>query len=301
MTLGVHLTDAKYERLLLCHFRPHKLYWDSMKKTVFIVLSVLISLSGVIFIFSRLSSALWADVFQTPSDLPANLDAEVTPEKLSVSPPIPILMYHHITEYTNDGNPSIYVSPQHFEEQLQWLSDHGFQTVGLDSFRHPTPTTGKPFVLTFDDGYQDAYTQAFPVLKKYGFQATFYIVTNDMDKSGFLSENEMLEMKAAGMNFGSHSLSHPDLTGVFQRQAEEEIYGSKKALERELGTPVTDFCYPGGTNDRNIENIIANSGYETATTTVDKVVSGPTDPFRLNRLNIGDATNFDTLPALTSL
>ncbi len=75
----------------------------------------------------------------------------------------------------------------------------------------------------------------------------------------------------------------------------------RDAVPDVLFTPVTDFCYPGGTNDRNIENIIANSGYETATTTVDKVVSGPTDPFRLNRLNIGDATNFDTLPALTSL
>ncbi|MEI7749660.1 MAG: polysaccharide deacetylase family protein [Candidatus Moraniibacteriota bacterium] len=271
-----------------------------MKQTVLII-SVLISLSGIFFIFSRFSPALWTEFSQTIPDMPAGLDADTAPEELSVSPPVPILMYHHIREYGNDGNPSIYVSPQRFEEQLQWLFSHGFRTVGLDYFRHPTPVSGKPFILTFDDGYQDAYDQAFPTLKKYGFQATFYIVTNDMNRSGFLSTGEMLEMKDAGMRFGSHSLSHPNLTQVFQGQAEREIYGSKNVLEEALGTTVDDFCYPGGANDRNVENIVANSGYKTATTTVSEVVSGPTDPLRLNRMNIGDSTRFDDLSALTSL
>jgi len=271
-----------------------------MKQTVLII-SVPISLSGVVFIFSRFSPALWTNRSQMFPEMPAGLDTDAAVEDISVSPPVPILMYHHISEYENDGNPSIYVSPRNFEEQIRWLFSHGFRTVGLDYFRHPTSVSGKPFILTFDDGYQDAYDQVLPTLRKYGFQATFYIVTNDMNRSGFLSTVEMLEMKAAGMNFGFHLLSHPNLTQVFQEQAEREICGSKQVLEEALGTPVTDFCYPGGTNDRNVENIVANSGYETATTTVSEVASGPTDPLRLNRLNIGDSTRFDDLPALTSL
>jgi len=271
-----------------------------MKKT-FLIISVLVSLSGISFIFYRLHSALQETRIQTLPEIPPNLRSQATPEEISVSPAVPILMYHHISEYQNDGNPSIYVSPKSFESQIDWLASHGFRTIGLDYFRNPVKLSGKPLVLTFDDGYQDAYTTVFPLLKKYGFRATFYIVTNDMDKPGFLSRDEMTEMAAAGMNFGSHSLSHPDLTRLFRYQAEQEIYGSKKILEEAVGTTVTDFCYPGGINDREIETIVANSGYATATTVISDVVSGKTDPLRLNRLNIGDETRFDDLPVLTNL
>ncbi len=271
-----------------------------MKKTLLIA-SVIISLSGISFIFFRLYSSLQRDASVTLADLPVNLDFPADREEFSVPTAVPILMYHHISGYPNDGNPSIYASLWSFEVQMEWLSSHGFRTVGLDYFRYPKKIDGKPIILTFDDGYQDAYTQAFPVLKKYGFLATFYIVTDDIDRNGYLSKNEISEMRSAGMNFGSHSLSHPDLTAASQRRAEREIYNSKKILEQVIGTTVTDFCYPGGAHNWNVENIVANSGYTTATTTDNDVVFGKIDPLRLNRLNIGNETNFDDVPALKNL
>ena len=231
---------------------------------------------------------------QTPTDLALR---RIPPQTIRLPAPVPILMYHHIATVPNGGD-ILYVSPEHFATQLEWLKEHGYQTVGLDYIRHPSAITGKPVILTFDDGYHDAYEQAFPLLRSHDFQGTFYIVTNDLDKFGFLNEIELLEMASNGMRFGSHTLSHPDLTAITPTQVGNETYGSKKLLERILGVPVTDFCYPGGRFTPDTETIVTNSGYLTATTTVDDTNTGAIDPFALNRIPVRDDTDFDHIPAI---
>ncbi|MEI8344427.1 MAG: polysaccharide deacetylase family protein [Candidatus Moraniibacteriota bacterium] len=273
-----------------------------MKKISFILL-LFISLLGVFLIFCQIY-ANNRENFPISMEIPPNLNSQITPTEVFVSPAVPILMYHHIQDYPGGKNPadaSIFVSPASFEAQLNWLALNNFQTVNLSYFKNPTRISGKPIVLTFDDGYQDAYDQVFPILKKYGFRATFYPIVNNINKSGFLTKNEILEMQTNGMTFGSHSLSHPNLTEISEQQAEQEIYASKKILEKIIGKEVSDFCYPGGKLNQNAINILANSGYQTATTTSNKVNLGKTDPLQLNRLDVQNDTHFENFPALDNL
>ena len=269
------------------------------QKKALLLISVLVSMSGVAYIM-YLVYAMVSERFGTYEDMPTNVSSMSASREISVSPPVPILMYHHIRTDIGNDNPAIYVSPERFETQLSWLFAHGFQTVSPEYFGSPSKRSGKPIVLTFDDGYRDAYETVFPLLQKYGFHATFYLIVDDIDKPGNLTRDEIAEMRAAGMNFGSHTLTHPNLTTAFSWQVEREISGSKKALEDILGAEVNDFCYPGGAFDENVANVVAAAGYRTATTTVDEVVSGKTDPLMLNRLNIGEETRFENLPSLNA-
>lgn len=271
-----------------------------MKKS-FPILLIAISLFGTFLIYEKLYSVATENRIRQLPPIPINLDVATKPLSISIPQAVPILMYHHIQIFPGSQNPSdadIFVSPQSFESQLQWLAAHNFQTVGLDYFSHPTPMTKKPIILTFDDGYQDAYDTSFPLLKKYGFTGTFYPIADDIDKSGFVSSDEIVQMEKGGMTFGSHTLSHPNLTTLTTAQAEQEIYASKIILQRITAAPVTDFCYPGGTFNAAVETIVQNSGYTTATTTVTGTNIGTADPLTLNRLQIKNNTKFGDVPEL---
>ena len=287
-----------------CHFGDFKLYWKCIMKKTFFLFRVLLSLLGTSLIMRRLFLSVQENHLRTPPAIPANLNSPVTPQKISLTPAVPILMYHHIQAYPggqNPSSPSIFVSPENFTAQLDWLAANDFQTVTPAYLTHPEKIDKKPLILTFDDGYRDVYDTAFPLLKKYHFQATFYLIVNNIDKPGFLTQAQILEMQQAGMNFGSHTLSHPNLTTISDQKAAEEIYASKKILEQITGTPVTDFCYPGGAISQAVENIVANSGYTTAVTTVNESNANQVDPLRLNRLFIQNDTRFPDLPALKKI
>lgn len=256
------------------------------------ILAICVSLTGfflIVWKFSFLKE--WHGVF---TEISPQFIASEPQHEVSLPVPVPILMYHHIGNRPSDSSSDLFVSPQTFESHLAWLAEHGFHTVSLDAFQHPATLSGKPIILTFDDGYQDAYTQAFPLLKRYGFQGTFYIVTNDIGKDGFVTKDELLTMKNDGMTLGSHSLSHPDLTKVSALQARREIYESKKALEQILNTDIQDFCYPSGIFDQNIEEIVENSDYKTAVSTVNDTNATKTNIFRLNRFAIREDTNLES-------
>jgi len=273
-----------------------------MRKPLSIFL-LFVSLAGTFLIVGKLYSVIKENRIRQLPPIPSGLDAPVAPRAISLSQPVPILMYHHIQIFPGSHNPAdadIFVSPHVFETQLQWLAAHNFQTVGLDYFAHPTPLPKKPIVLTFDDGYEDAYSTAFPLLKKYGFTGTFYPIVNDIDQSGFLTTGEILEMEKGGLTFGSHTLTHPNLTTLSSAQAQQEIYASKIILQRITGTPITDFCYPGGTFNAAVETIVQNSGYATATTTVAATNSGTLDPLTLKRVQIKNGTDMGTVPQLNN-
>jgi len=121
-------------------------------------------------------------------------------------------------------------------------------------------------------------------------------VENDIDKPGHLTRDEILEMQREGMHFGSHTLSHPDLTTISEQQAQKEIYESRTDLEKMLHAKISDFCFPGGAFNQDVENIVSNSGYRTAVTTNNTTNFGQTDPLQLNRLDIRDNTKFEDLP-----
>ena len=279
--------------------RQKKKYKKTLKMK-YKILFIFVFLIGLFLILWKAFLVVETKIALDLSPAATNLSSQATPHEISVPFPVPILMYHHIQDYPGNSNSILFVSPQNFESQMKWLSDNNFQTVSFDYLKNPTKLSGKPVILTFDDGYKDAFEIALPILEKYNFQATFYLIVDDINKPAYLTKDEILELKNDGMHFGSHTLSHPDLTTISEQQAEQEIYGSKTMLEQLIGSKISDFCFPGGVSDEEIENIVINSGYSTATTTASGINVGDIDPFKLNRLNILNDTKFQNLPGFAN-
>lgn len=181
---------------------------------------------------------------------------------------LPILMFHAL-----DDRPSILsFSPQLFQYALASLHKHGYQTLDLgevaDNLRQHKSFPDPSCVITFDDGYQSVYTEAFPLLQRYGMSATVFLTVGrqkttksryrlpSMEGRSMLSWGEIREMQQGGIAFGAHTLTHPDLTRLSMEQATIEIVQSKEIIEDALSTPVTSFAYPFGYFDQRSQAIV---------------------------------------------
>ncbi len=208
---------------------------------------------------------------------------------------VPILMYHYISVPPPDAD--IYrldlsVTPAAFESQMQYLADEGYHPIRVedltDYLLNGTPLPPKPIVLTFDDGYADNYANAFPVLKKYKFPATFFVITQFIDdkKPGYMTWDQLEEMAIEGMEIGSHTLDHPDLHGKPLAFQETEIAGSKLMIEARIGTPVKSFCYPAGHYDLRTLEVLRSSGYLAATTEMQGTLQSTQNLYLLRRIRV---------------
>lgn len=188
---------------------------------------------------------------------------------------VPILMYHYIRDVGEAADPMgfrLSVRPDRFAEQMAWLAAEGYQPVRMHDLagclRAQQPCPRRPVALTFDDGYADAATAALPVLRRYGFPATFYIVTEFVGQPGYLSWEQIAELRDAGMEIGSHTLSHAGLSGLAREAARVEIVRSKAILEERLGIEVYSFSYPAGDYTDEIAAIVREAGYSNAVITL---------------------------------
>ena len=173
---------------------------------------------------------------------------------------LPILTFHAL-----DDRPSVIsFSPRVFRRGMARLHENGYQTLSLleavDFVHQGKPFPDRSFVITFDDGYPTVFDEAFPVLQQYGMAATVFLTVganrpNPDDRlptlqgRSMLSWREIREMRSYGIDFGAHTLTHPDLTRLSFRQAEIEVYESKAIIEHALNVPVTSFAYPFGRYD----------------------------------------------------
>lgn len=219
---------------------------------------------------------------------------------------IPILMYHRVCPDGAAPCPWI-VTASTFERQLEWLRTRGFRSLDADSL-HLTSLMKtrecdkRPCVaLTFDDGYLDNFTVAFPLLCKYGFTATIFLVSdvdprvNFWDRAGpmagapLLRAEHVREMAAAGIRFGAHGVTHRRLTSLDDITAVSELSRSKEVLEDLLDKEVRSFAYPYGAVDGRAKALVRRSGYETAFA----VNSGPLHPeddrFEIRRVRVGNS------------
>jgi peptidoglycan/xylan/chitin deacetylase (PgdA/CDA1 family)/GT2 family glycosyltransferase len=189
---------------------------------------------------------------------------------------LPILMYHSVSATGSSGLTRYRVTPEAFEEQLQYLHDAGFRTATLEEWRlameAKRPLSGRAIGITFDDGYRDFLVDAWPLLAKYGFSATVFLVagrigqSNEWDQhSGqvipLLEWDEIRELQMEGIEFGSHSLSHRVLTELPVQEVAREIAHSKKILEQGLGTHVRVLAYPYGASDNVIHHLAGACGF----------------------------------------
>jgi len=166
---------------------------------------------------------------------------------------VPILYYHRINDVV-EGIDELHVKPAEFEKQMQYLKDNGYTVITFDDL-DKTEHIQKPVIITFDDGYEDNYTYAYPILKKFGFKATVFLVADFVGNSSILNKDEILEMRDL-VNFQSHTLSHPELTKLKPEEAEKEISLSKTKLEELTGTKMNAFAYPVGYYNANILEMV---------------------------------------------
>ncbi len=190
-------------------------------------------------------------------------------------PRIPVLCYHRVCPANERGadSPSLCVSPEQFYAQMRLLKWLGYRTltpqdlVAYSESRKNLPK--KSVLLTFDDGYEDNYTYAFPILKKLAFKATIFLVTNQINgknvwDSGALSmlkENQIEEMHLGGIIFGSHTETHCDLSRGNLEQLKIELVNSKKKLEEITHRFDLSFCYPYARLNPLAKQIVKENGY----------------------------------------
>ena len=179
--------------------------------------------------------------------------------------PIPILMYHGINDNVF-GNSSLFVTVQDFDNQMKYLHDNGFTTLFLSEINQ-AQNFEKPIIITFDDGYIDNYTNAFPILKKYNIKASMYVITQWLDGTNCLSPQMILEMHNSGLvEIGSHTLTHVYLGATDYAEQERQLRDSKKYLEELLGKEINTIAYPYGSANNDTYNI-ARKYYSYAVTT----------------------------------
>ena len=216
---------------------------------------------------------------------PADLETPILPptQPLYTSVQVPILMYHHIS---NDVPPtalgmSLNVTVKMFTQQLDYLKQQGYHTITFnqlfDAMYYAGPLPPRPIILTFDDGYDDAFHFAYPILKAHGYSGMFYIITGKAGWAGYLNWQEIRTMFAQGMQIGSHTIHHVDIGSLFlysRAMAQQELQVSQAALQKQLGTVIQQFCYPSGAPfktgslwlQQQIMTLLAADGYVGATT-----------------------------------
>lgn len=221
----------------------------------------------------------------TPTITPTPTPAFITVEKGKIT--VPILLYHHITTALDGSRYN--VNPAIFDEQMKWLYDNHYTTISVSQVASLIINGGqmplRPVVITFDDGNIDVYQNAYPILDKYGFTATFYIVDRYLNGKDMISTAQVKELIQKGWEIGSHSKYHTDLMSV-GADLETEIRQSKLDLQERLGITINSFAYPFGLANEQVIDKTIRSGYTSAVGLGEATTHGYYDIFYLNRIEI---------------
>lgn len=202
-------------------------------------------------------------------------------------PRIPILMYHGVRSRLDGRHPyyETTTEPKVFARQMQFLCEQGCTAITLDDavnrlFEQRTESR-KDVVITFDDGYEDFYTNAYPILAERGFMATVFVVTGFVQTrcrngsgAAFLNWNQVRELHACGIQIGSHTVTHPELRSLRFEEMNAELGRSKAMIEENLGAPVKSFSYPFAFPEadrkftRSLAGALAEHGYLCGVSTI---------------------------------
>jgi peptidoglycan/xylan/chitin deacetylase (PgdA/CDA1 family) len=218
---------------------------------------------------------------------------------------VPILMYHSISDNLFGKSHPYYqinTSPQVFARQMRWMRSNGYRTLDLTQMwtaMEAGQDLSKTVVITFDDGYRDFYTDAFDAMRQCDFTATIFLATDRIKDSpvriegvDYLTWAEVKELHAAGIRFGSHTVTHPDLRSLGPEQIEYEVGCSKETIEQKIGAAVESFSYPFAfpEEDKNftqfLVGILENQGFENGVSTIIGRASKSNNHFYLPRLPV---------------
>jgi len=168
-----------------------------------------------------------------------------------------VVQFHAVSDVILSDDDALYASPSVFDAQMKAIVDGGYTTVFADAYGEYTERT---VAVTFDDGYENVYTEAFPILKKYGIKATVFLITSE--RPNHLTDAQIKEMVDSGLiMFGSHTVNHYDMTTLTYDEMIEELKTSKADVERVSGQAVTCFAYPHGAYNDDAKRAVEECGY----------------------------------------
>ena len=215
-----------------------------------------------------------------------------------------VLMYHGTTDTKPSNQYSI--QAEKFVAQLKYLKKNGWHTALVKDLKEPKKLPKKTVLLTFDDGYADNYEGAFLPLLDHEMKATWFIVSNCVDKHAhwmgaetnetkMLSGSQLKEMVQHGMEIASHTCSHPDLTTLSYPNQLEELKKSKETLESILSDKISSFAYPYGRYNQDSIKAVEQAGYTQACSVRSGFYRNAESPFLIRRVTIFDTDTVSTL------
>ena len=214
---------------------------------------------------------------------------------------LPILMYHRIASSGAAPLARYRLAPEQLEAQLAYFRDEGFRSVGFEEFgralRARRALPGRALMLTFDDGCRDFLTEAWPLLRAYGFGATIFVVadrvggTNEWDSAygdevDLLGWDDLRRLVRAGVEIGSHTATHPHLTDLSLPDVVREAARSRTTILRELGVEPSAIAYPYGDVDATVGKLVGAVGYAYGVTAEARRARLVDDPLRLPRIEV---------------
>lgn len=210
---------------------------------------------------------------------------------------VPIVMYHHIDLLEKFEVATI--PPERFEKHLQYLTKNRFDVLTMDDLieakKNNKPLSRKTVALTFDDGYLDNFTNAFPLLQKYGLKATMFVSSDLIGQPGYMDWDQLRAMRDYGIVIGSHTRRHEYLPQLKPEELTDEIFNSRKILQEQLNHPVDHFSYPVGGFNSLIKEMVKKAGYTSAVSTNRGYDRHNKDLFELKRVTIDEQDNFGAI------
>jgi peptidoglycan/xylan/chitin deacetylase (PgdA/CDA1 family) len=202
-----------------------------------------------------------------------------------------VVMYHRIDVWAPSDPVSqrLTISPAQFTDELRSLHRNGLHTVGIaelvrDLSAHQPPQHA--VLLTFDDGYRDQFTYAFPILQRFGDRATFFVNVGTIGKPGHLSWNDLETMAKAGMSIECHGIDHVDLAALGRAAQSYQIEQCVRMLSAHLQNPVLAYAYPSGAFDSQTIEVERRAGLLLGFTTDPRFQSDAQSPYELTRIRV---------------
>lgn len=250
---------------------------------------------------------------KTQHFVPADVKLEIEKQKklyaLTELPTVrvPILMYHYV-EYVRDPNDKTRISlntlPLILDEQIKTLKKAGFTFMTAaelaDVLDGGRSLPKKPIVLTFDDGYRDFYTEAYPILKKYNAKATQYVIAGFLDHPNHMFSSDVIQIAKDNLvEIGAHTVTHMWLKDALLTDVSHQISESKKMLEKKTGKKVVSFAYPFGAFDKQATEVVRDAGFTNGVSTVPGISQSFFNRYFLYRIRPGIRTGEELLTWLS--
>jgi peptidoglycan/xylan/chitin deacetylase (PgdA/CDA1 family) len=255
----------------------------------------------------------WLVALAGPADLDSPILAPATPLHTRVQ--VPIFMYHHVSNKptTNLLDYTLTVTTTEFIKQLDWLQAQGYTSINMtelfDAIYYGKALPPHPMILSFDDGYEDMYTDAVPALLAHHYRGVFYIITG-MIGGRYMTWNQVRTLEEYGMQIASHTVHHINIgQPPAYTSTQKELLDSKHTLQAQLDRPIQFFCYPTGEpfhNDSYYEQqlVLADlraDGYIGATLdpfSFDSTIQDAQTPYQLPRVRVSGGESLETFTGI---